>query len=109
MKFHNPLHANKGPKDVVLKKFRDIGLKLQSNGITVMIYPRFKAFMVDHLGREQSKSAIFLHGVKDTIVVQKYWMVQKDRTIFPKCLITNRNRDSRLSFTTPTEILSTII
>ena len=35
-----------GPKDPILKKFREFGLDLQSQGITVKIFPRFKAKLI---------------------------------------------------------------
>ena len=35
-----------GPKDPALKKFRELGLKLQNNGILMKIYPRFKAILI---------------------------------------------------------------
>ena len=35
-----------GPKDPILKKFREFGLELQSQGITVKIFPRFKAKLI---------------------------------------------------------------
>ena len=37
---------NNGPKDPILKKFREFGLELQSQGITVRIFPRFKAKLI---------------------------------------------------------------
>ena len=35
-----------GPKDPALKKFRELGLELQNNGILMKIYPRFKAILI---------------------------------------------------------------
>ena len=74
-------------KDEKLKEFRTKGLVLKNNGITLKIFPRFKSFMVDWLARENSKSAIFWHGVKDRNVLSKFWKVQKDDKVFPKCEI----------------------
>ena len=74
-------------KDEKLKEFRTKGLVLKNNGITLKIFPRFKSFMVDWLARENSKSAIFWHGVKDRNVLNKFWKVQKDNKVFPKCEI----------------------
>ena len=34
-----------------------------------------------------SKSSFLLHGIKEATEVLKHWMVQKDDTIFPKCVI----------------------
>ena len=44
--------------------------------------------MVDESAEDRSSSAIFYHGVKSASVVRKYWMIQKDDTIFPKCEFT---------------------
>ena len=63
--------------------------------------------MVDHVAIEQSNSSFLLHGVKEASTVQKYWMVQKDNTIFPKCM--TRNQDLDLLSTNSTEIMSTLI
>ena len=63
----------------------------------------FKAFMVDHFGSEHSKSSFLLHGIKESNEVLKYWMVQKDDTIFPKCV--TRTKDSEISSFNLTEIL----
>ena len=67
----------------------------------------FKAFMVDYFGSEHSKSSFLLHGIKEATEVLKHWMVQKDDTIFPKCVI--RTKDSETSSTDLTEIFGTLI
>ena len=72
-------------KDKTLKEFRTKGLQLQNNGISVKIFPRFKGFMIDLVGSDQSKSAIFWHGEKDAHVLRDHWKIQEDNTIFPKC------------------------
>ena len=58
---------------------------LHNNGLSVKILPRFKGFMVDHFGGEHSDSAVFWHNDKDTSILQKYWKVQENNTVFPKC------------------------
>ena len=64
---------------------REEGLVLQNNGLSVKIWPRFKSFMVDHFGGQYSNSAVFWHGEKDASVLQKYWIVQENNTVFPSC------------------------
>ena len=49
--------------------------------------------MIDHFGREHSKSSFLLHGIKESNEVLKYWMVQKDDTIFPKCMTRTKESD----------------
>ena len=41
--------------------------------------------MVDDFGGEYSDSAVFWHNDKDTSTLQKYWKVQEDNAVFPKC------------------------
>ena len=72
-------------KDKILKEVRTKALQLKNNGISVKIFPRFKGFMVDWVASDQSKSAVFWHGVKDTQVLHKHWKLQDNNTIFPKC------------------------
>ena len=79
-----------GLKLTLIKRtdLRDEGLVLQNNGLSVKILPRFKGFMVDYFGGEHSDSAVFWHGDKqdkDTSVLQTYWKVQENNTVFPKC------------------------
>ena len=63
--------------------------------------------MVDHVAIEQSNSSFLLHGVKEANTVKKYWMVQMNNTIFPKCM--TRNQAPDLLSTNSTEIMSTLI
>ena len=71
--------------DEMLRKFRDKGIELNKNGISLKLVPRFKSFMVDYMAAERSESAIFWHGVKNSDVLQKHWKVQEDNTTYPKC------------------------
>ena len=68
--------------------------------------------MVDWIGSDQSKSAIFWHGEKDTNVLRDHWDIQEDNTIFPKCdLKVNELHSSTgrttLSTTASTDVSST--
>ena len=97
--------------DETLKEFRMKGLQLQTNGISVKIFPRFKSFMVDWIASDQSKSAVFWHGEKDTHVLHKHWKIQDNNTIFPKCDLRGDEHTStgrtELSTTWLTEVSST--
>ena len=62
------------------------GLKLRNHGISLKIFPRFTSFMVDYTAASSSKSAFFWHGVKNAKIVEEYWELQKDNTIFPNCV-----------------------
>ena len=65
---------------------REEGLVLHNNGLSVKIWPRFKSFMVDHNARQHSDSAVFWHNsLKNTSLIQEYWQVQEDNTVFPEC------------------------
>ena len=42
--------------------------------------------MVDHGAGEQTNSPFLWHGLKNSSNLHKYWMIQEDSTIFPKCV-----------------------
>ena len=68
-----------GPSnDYILQDFRNHGVEMSAQGLSLKILPRYQGLAVDHYWMSQAqKSVIFLHNVKKITDALKYWETDK--------------------------------
>ena len=78
-------------EDYILKKFRENGVELKMQGLSLKILPRFNGFAMDNDAKNQAtKSVAFLHGYKNDKGVLEVWKTIVNSTdnstsIYPHC------------------------
>ena len=80
------------PKDdYILKKFRDNGVDMESQGLSLKIMPRFNGFAMDENAKDKaSKNVAFFHGYKNDKGVLEVWKdtfnaTSNSTSIYPLC------------------------